>query len=360
VITMAGNVGNKDKIIKVLLVDDSPIAIRQLEKMLSLAQDIEVMGIARNGAEALDILSRQKPDVICTDLHMPVMNGLELTRRVVADYRLPILVISVSVDAGSDNVFKLLEAGALDIFEKPQITSDAEMKTQAYALISKLRILSGVTVFGKFSGTQPAADERKWAGYDVAINPLLRIILIGASTGGPQALLEILSSFPKDFPLPVVCVQHISDGFMAGLIDWLTSQCRMPVRQAQEGELPAKGTIYFPREKMHIKFDDNGRFAFSRESLNEKHVPSINVLMKTGARVYGKGAMGVLLTGMGSDGAEGLKEIAAAGGATLAQDEESCIIFGMPRVAIEMGAAQHVVPLKSISEYICRMTTAAE
>ena len=342
--------------IRVLLVDDSPVAITIMKRMLSLSTDISVVGTAENGREALDLIPQVKPDVICTDLHMPVMDGLEFTREVMSQYPRPILLVSISGHDGSLDAFKVMEAGAVDIFPKPKAGSQLDYEKNAPEFIRKIRILSGVRVFRR---SRPHLDsvmgtsELKELGPRFQI-PISRIsiVVIGASTGGPDALRTIFSQMPRDFPLPVVCIQHIAEGFSGGLVEWFSSQCTAKVRIATPGESPVAGVIYFPREGTHLRIGGDGRFVHSVEPPLDGHRPSITITMESLAHYYGNGVLSVLLTGMGRDGAEGMKAVARAGGITIAQDEQSSVVFGMSKQAIELNAARYVLPLESIVRVI--------
>lgn len=340
--------------IRVLLVDDSPIALHVLQQLLSRSPDIQVVGAAADGREALDLLPGLNPDVICTDLHMCGMNGLEFTRAVMAQHPRPILVVSVSVEPGSPNVFRLLEAGAVDVYPKPRAILEANQDKLASELASKIRVLAGVHVFRRADAASRAAVPAPALALPSRVPA--RIVAIGASTGGPQALREILSHLPADFPAPLVCVQHIGDDFLPELVAWLAEICPLPVRKAAHGEAPQDGVAYFAPENAHLEFDDRRRFALSESPPCDGHRPSATVTLRAVARSYGPVAVGVLLTGMGRDGAEGLAAIARAGGVTIAQDEASSVVYGMPREAVALGVVQHVLPLEHIAPSLVALT----
>jgi len=348
----------QDKIIKVLIVDDSAIVHLLFKRMLSDVPEIKVVGTAFSGEEALELIPKLKPDVICTDFHMPGMNGLEFTKAVMVKFPRPILVISVSVEEGDDdhNIFRLLEAGAVDVFPKPDsVIQDFNREQFTADLIQKIKILSGVFVFHKHTTSLPDAIKAPKKVFAPQKQRPVRILVIGASTGGPPALDTILNMLPADFPVPIVCVQHISDGFAQGLVDWLGSQCKLNVKFAEKGEHPSPGTVYFPPEGIHLEFDAFGHFKFSRNNIVAGHCPSITVTFNSAAKYYGSSVAAVLLTGMGSDGAEGMRTVAQSGGLTIAQNEASSVVFGMPRVAIELEAAQHILALNEIPLLLNRL-----
>lgn len=321
--------------------------------MLSRSPDILVVGTARHGREALDLIPRIQPNVICTDLHMPQMNGLELTQQVMANHPCPILVISISsVGPDSTTVFQLLEAGAIDMFPKPRGGPGFDFETTAQELISKIKIVAGVYVFRRRlhppqAMVPPPSDVPQSKGHGP-----VRLVAIGASTGGPQALQTILSQLPSSFPVPIFCVQHIGGGFLQGLVDWLQPQTALRVMIAKPGEYPAVGSVYFAPEGAHLEMDAQGRLGTTQAPPLEGHRPSVSVTLRSVARYYGRAAIGVLLTGMGRDGAEGMRVLAEAGGFTIAEDEDSCVVFGMPRQAIELGAVRGVLPLSEIASML--------
>lgn len=335
--------------IRVLLVDDSPLVLHVLQRLLARSPEIQVVGTAANGKEALDLLPVVNPDVICTDLHMPIMNGLEFTREVMTRYPRPILVVSVSVEAGSPNVFRLLEAGAVDVFSKPCAIQDTEFDKVADELVSRIRILAGVKVFRRSKDMKSAAVAAPLIISSRSQSPP-RIVVIGASTGGPQALREILSRLPAVFTLPVVCVQHIGSDFLSGMVDWLADAGPLTVRKAAHGATPQPGIVYFAPEDAHLEWDNAGRFLLSIAPPVDGHRPSVTVTMQAAAHCFGGGTVGVLLTGMGRDGADGMASIATVGGITLAQDEASSIVYGMPKEAVMLGAVQHILPLEQIAQ----------
>ncbi len=346
--------------IKVLLVEDSPIALEILARLLSSSDQVKLVGKARNGKEALELIAKSQPAVICTDLHMKEMDGLAFTQHLMATNPRPILVISNSVQKeNTQTIFQLLQAGAVDVFPKPTTGLASDYEQVKRDLIGKIKLLAGVTVFTK---RQPTLNNINHSAASVLhsstarqvmnITSSIRVVTIGASTGGPQALHKILAQLPANFPLPVICTQHISEGFLQGLIDWLGSECKLKVKIAQPGESPHAGIVYFAPERSHLELDTMGRFIYSLSSPVDGHCPSITVVFKSVAKFYGRATAGVLLTGMGKDGAAGMQVIATAGGLTIAQDEKSSVIFGMPKEAIALGAAGQILPIGEIAPFL--------
>ncbi|MGD1857506.1 MAG: chemotaxis-specific protein-glutamate methyltransferase CheB [Leptolyngbyaceae cyanobacterium] len=344
--------------IRVLVVEDSPVALAILKKILNSSPEIEIVGTAKTGLEGLALIPDVQPDVICTDFFMPHMNGLEFTSQVMLDYAIPILVVSASVQEEEDThrIFQLLEAGAVDILPKPKAGLDAENMRLKRSLINKIKVLSGVKVFKKkplkSAHHQSNSSGRAVSAIQLSSRP--KMLVVGSSTGGPLALQSLLTAFPKDFPLPIICVQHISLGFLQGLIDWLNDYCHLPIQIATAGERPEPGKIYFPPERQHLEISHQGRFVHSQLPPVDGHCPSVTTLFESVAQLYGRRTIGVLLTGMGRDGADGMKAIADVGGLTIAQDEATSVVFGMPKEAIELGAAQKVLPIQSIGPMILR------
>ena len=340
--------------IKVLLVEDSPVAVEILQRILKSSPEVTVVGTARNGKEALGLIPKLEPNVICTDLHMANMNGLELTQQVMAKYPRPILVISNSVQADdSQNIFELLQAGAIDVFPKPVTGTLSDYDRVKESLITKIKVLAGVRVFTRPLRTAPPKPPIVQAplAENTVIQSIssIKIVTIGASTGGPQALQKVLSPLPRDFPVPIICTQHISEGFLEGLVNWLALECSLKVKIATEGKSPFPGTVYFAPDGNHLELNSLGKFTYNTSGSVDGHCPSVTVMFQSAVKFYGKATLGILLTGMGRDGATGMKAIANAGGITIAQDEASSVVFGMPKEAIALGAAQYVLPVDNIA-----------
>lgn len=347
--------------IKVLLVDDSKIALVIYKRVLDAVPDIEVVGVAHSGRAALELIPKLQPNVICTDLHMPDIDGLELTKIVMEKFPKPILVSSVSVQKQGDehNIFALLQAGAIDICAKPIDGVNDENQEFTQELVRKIRILSGVVPITK----RRRETKTETAGISVS-KPMpivqtslqtIKMVAIGASTGGPQALLEILAPLSANFPVPIVCVQHISEGFLSGLIEWLNNHCSLRVKIAEKGELPCAGTIYFPAERQHLVLDDKGLFEVNRDEPVGGHRPSITTTFLSLAEHYRGNLLGIILTGMGRDGADGLKKIYDYGGVTIAQDEATSVVYGMPKAASDLGAARYLLGIKEIYPAILKI-----
>ncbi|CAM3728566.1 chemotaxis protein CheB [Polynucleobacter arcticus] len=339
--------------IRVMLVEDSPLQLHIIKSVLNADPRIVVIGTATNGAEALLLLPKLKPDVICTDYHMPVMDGLEFIQKAVKIFPCPILVLSISVQPDQvDNIFKLLSAGALDVMFKPRATGGVIGQEDGLKLVDKICILNGVKYINKRpSKALPVRDAKCFVPRIVPT----RVVVIGASTGGPQAFEKIFLNLKRDFSVPIVCVQHISLGFINGMITWLRGISNLTFEVAKAGGMPMPGHVYFPPERMHLTFAHDGSFVLTEPIAGEIYCPSIDQLLLSAAKIYGSSSVGVLLSGMGRDGAQGMKAIFDEGGDTIAQDEESCVIFGMPAAAIELGVVCEVLSATDIPHYLNKL-----
>lgn len=334
--------------IRVLLVDDSKIALTFLSNGLSKAVDIKVVGTAENGYEALSLIPSVRPDIICTDYFMPKMDGLELTKKIMSTNPMPILVISSRLDPkGSQEVFRLLEAGALDCIRKPGGENPKELEF----FLEKIRILSKIFFLRslrKMGSTPKIIQDSIKAG-------MYSFVIIGASTGGPNVLVQILSTLPADFPAPVVCIQHISHGFLDPFVEWIRSRCKMQVQLLRAETTLKPGVIYLPKEGMHFEMLSPTVGTVSSKVPFNGHRPSVTVGMESVAKHVGKNAVGVLLTGMGADGALGMVAMAQHGALTIAQNEESCVVFGMPKEAIALGGAKLVLNPEEVKNLLLRL-----
>ncbi|HET6352395.1 MAG TPA: chemotaxis-specific protein-glutamate methyltransferase CheB [Coriobacteriia bacterium] len=337
--------------IRVLIVEDSLVAIEMLRQILTSDPAIEVVGVASNGADAIAAAQQLHPDLITMDIHMPGMDGLEATEQIMAYNPTPILVVSSSVYAeGMGRAFDALTLGALDVIKKPEPRKWEDLGEIARDIISRVKILANVHVVTHIRGKRgrPAPDTI------ADVPPRRSMIAIASSTGGPSALLDVLGRLPKELPVPVVVVQHIADGFVPGLVNWLDAACSVKCVVGGDGDVPEPGVVYFAPTGSNMVFDGRA-LRVVQPAEGQLYVPNADVLFESVAANVRSGAIGVVLTGMGADGASGLSRIKAAGGATIAQDEKSSTVFGMPKVAIDLGAAEQVLPATAIAGAIERL-----
>lgn len=333
--------------IRVLLVDDSQLVQEILTGMLERHRDIRVVGCAANGMEALRLNRELEPDLLILDLDMPVMDGLTAIDRLMESRPVPILVLT-GMPRGKSGMTALtaLRRGALDLLVKPAGWSEEESRT----LIHRVRTLSRVSVHRRPPKSAPRATSvpsSLWSG-----PPL---VAIGASTGGPPALVEVLSKLPADFAAAVLIVQHIGEGFDHTLAQWLDEECALPVRVARDGEVLVAGTIRVGPVGYHLTVGHAGQVVLDSDVTVDGHRPSVTRLFNSVAAQAARRTLGVLLTGMGRDGASGLLALRKAGGRTVAQDEDSSVVYGMPRAAAELGAAEEVLPLSAIGARLLRL-----
>ncbi len=324
-----------------LVVDDALVDLAIIRQMLRNEPDIEITATARDGKTAITRLEKGDIDLILTDLHMPGMDGLELTRHVMRTHPMPILVMSG--DYNDALAFTVLDAGALDIIPKPRAPSPAQLAAAGKDIARRIRVLAGVRVLRRPKQRPPLAAPTR-------VPP--RLIIIGASTGGPQAIQQVLAHLPATTPTPIICVQHIATQFLGGLLGWLQPHVALKLSIARAGDHPQRGHVYFPPEDHHLGFHDDGSFRITTGDAVDGHRPSATFTMKDAARIHRAHTLGVLLTGMGRDGATGLLAIHDAGGRTIAQNQETCVVYGMPAEAARLGAAQAILPLEDIGPAI--------
>jgi two-component system chemotaxis response regulator CheB len=354
---------------RVLIVDDSPVAREIIASVLRADERIEVVGQAANGQEALDSVAALKPDVVTMDINMPVMDGMTAIEHIMAYNPTPILVVTASQEAGL--AYRAISRGALEVLEKPALDHGDE-RWRGFA--ERVNMLAGVRVIAHLRGKRlpPMSKEEtitlpetvaeieldKFSATDTILlaprprkpRPTRRVIAVGASTGGPGALSQLLQQLPANLPAAILVVQHIAKGFTEGLIEWLSTVTRLQVKEAEDGETISRSVVYIAPVGKHLLVTPGGRLALDGGPVVEGQRPSVDVLFSSVQREYGKSAVGILLTGMGRDGAQGLKKLRDSGALTIVQDEETSVVYGMPRAAVEIGAATKVLPIQSIAE----------
>ena len=342
--------------IKVLIVDDSRVAQAFLAHILTSDPAIHVVGFANDGAEALAAVKAIRPDVVTMDIQMPRVDGFQATRAILESTPVPIVIVSASAHAqDSGAVFRALQAGALAVVLRPPGIGHRLHAAAARELIQTVKTMSEIKVVKRFAratkerATAPLRAPASQAGGGI------QLVAIGASIGGPHVLHKILSLLPRDLPVPVLIVQHISPGFVEGLVDWLGSVSGIPLHVARHG-LPAEpGHGYVAPDGCHMGVESGPHCVLSSRAAEHGSRPSVAYLFRSVAQLFGPCAMGVLLTGMGRDGADGLKMLKDRGAITIAQDEASSLVHGMPGAAIKLGAATYILPPDSIATTLVRL-----
>jgi len=344
--------------INILIVDDSKTETALLRSMFEAEADLRVTGTATNGKEALNLVKTLKPDLITMDIAMPIMDGLEATRLILSQYPVPIVVISSRVDDEYLNAtFSAMEAGALSVLEKPVEPNSPGFNKQRKKIIETVRSMAEIRVIKRRFNTNQHEKtiQQKLPLLLPTKKERYEIIAIGASVGGPQALKKILSALPSNFPVPIVIVQHMTNGFITGFTHWLDKNTHLHIRQAEHNEPLRAGHVYFAPDHFHLQIDRDAESLVAKlikGQLVSGFCPSATVLLKSVAETCGKNAIGVLLTGMGNDGAEGLLALKQTNAHTVIQDPESAIVFGMAGVAQSIGAVEKVVNLDEMAEYL--------
>ncbi|MGK2858634.1 MAG: chemotaxis-specific protein-glutamate methyltransferase CheB [Thermoanaerobaculia bacterium] len=335
--------------INVLVVEDSRVTRDYLVGIIDSDPALRVVGTVESGEAALEFLGSYRPDVVLMDIQLPGIDGFETTRRIVSSNPLPIVVCTSSTTFSEvHTAMHALEAGALAVMKKPAGIGDGNAEVESAAIISALKLMSEVKLVRRWKRSAPAAVDTAPASARTAPQGAAGfsadIVAIGGSTGAPPVVLKILSGLSPSFPVPILVVQHIATGFTPGFAEWLASASGMPVHVARDGELPLPGHVYVAPDDRHLRVGPEGRLETSfGEEVNGLR-PSVGILFRSVAERFGRRAIGVLLTGMGRDGAEELKLMADRGALTIAQDEASSVVFGMPGEAVRLGAARFVFP----------------
>ena len=340
--------------INVFVVEDSQTIRDYLVYILETDPQIRVCGTAANGEEALTLVARLRPDVVLMDIHLPGIDGLETTRRIMASHPLPIVVCTASTQFNQvHTAMRSLEAGALAVLKKPSGFADPNAEAEAASIITTLKLMSEVKVVKRWN--QKAATASSTVAQPMLHDILghdAEIVAIGASTGGPPVILQILSGLSPAFAAPILVVQHIAAGFTAGFAEWMDAASGLPVHVARDGEMPRPGHVYVAPDDLHLSVGPRGEMQTTQDEPRNSLRPAVGVLFRSMAERFGRRAVGVLLTGMGQDGAEELKLMADEGALTVAQDQDSCVVFGMPAEAIKLGAARFVLPPHKIADLL--------
>lgn len=358
--------------IRVLLADDSATIRSYLAGLIAAAPGLTVVGEARDGEEAVRRVEELKPDVVSMDIRMPHLDGLEATRQIMERQPTPTVVVSALVDEDVDLSFKAMEAGALAVLRKPPMQRDPDYGPLHREFITTLKAMAGVTVVRRWQNTPPYGitlpprpttnrltqpETAAPANGEHLDQP--ELVAIGASAGGPSALSGLLAGLPENFPLPVVIVQHMPDEFLPGLARWLGKHTRLKVSMAESGQALQASTVYLAPGGAHLKIGRRGEVLVAGKLLDEansRYCPSIDVFFASVAKVCGTKGVGIILTGMGDDGAKGLLNIREAGGRTFAQTEASCTVFGMPGVALAKGAVEQSLNPEAMAQALRKLT----
>ncbi|MBK8794807.1 MAG: chemotaxis response regulator protein-glutamate methylesterase [Holophaga sp.] len=355
-------------LIRVLIVDDSPFMRKAIERMLLAAEDIQVVGTARDGIDALEKIPLLKPDIVTLDVEMPRMDGLACLKKIMQDHPLPVLMVSSLTQEGAQATLEALAAGALDFIPKEssmasgsilQIQQDLQEKVRKLALSPRFRKPAARPALPQPIPRTSFAPARAGAAAPgtMAGSPMAEILAIGCSTGGPKALQDLLPTLPKNLPVPCLIVQHMPASFTKPFAERLNTICQVEVKEAEHGEFARPGTVYIAPGGIHMNYRQRGAQAIielNPEPADTLHKPSVDVMFQSLAQECSKQILAMILTGMGSDGAKGMQMLKGKGAHTLAEAEESCVVYGMPKAAFERGCVDQVAPLPDIGGILRR------
>lgn len=328
----------------VAIVNDSAIAIETLRRALLTSQDYKLLWVAQTGREAIQYCAQQCPDLLLMDMHMPNLNGVEATRQIMHHSPCVILIVTASITKHSTMVFEAMSHGALDVVKTPRLGTDNPKAINR--LLRKMAILAKHTIpstetLRHISTSNPRQRSRRLAQHP-------KLIVIGASTGGPGALQTIFNQLPQDFDAAIIVIQHINEQFTSGLVHWLNQSSKLPVTQIRNGDYPKVGQILLAGGNKHLVMRPNHSLRYTCEPANYPYHPSVDVFFHSVADHWEQPGTAALLTGMGKDGALGLKHLWSANWHTIAESKDSCVVFGMPKAAIEQGAAKHILSLNQV------------
>jgi two-component system response regulator WspF len=322
------------------IVNDLPLAIEAMRRVIAMRAEHRLLWVATDGAQAVDFCVAQPPDIVLMDLVMPKSDGLEATRRIMARAPCAILIVTSSVGANAWRVYEAMGAGALDAVDTPTLADGGPGDTTQL-------LLAKIDQIGRLLGNPPMYRQPPGA---LSQRDTVPLVAIGASAGGPNALAAVLGKLPADFRAPIVIVQHVDKAFAAGMAQWLDGQTALPVRVALDGDRPQPGAALLAATNDHLYLTRSGSFGYTREPADIPYRPSVDVFFHSVVEHWRGDAIGVLLTGMGRDGAIGLKAMRAKGYHTIAQDEATSAVYGMPKAAAALCAARSILPLGGIAD----------
>jgi two-component system, chemotaxis family, protein-glutamate methylesterase/glutaminase len=340
--------------IKVLIVDDSAFMRSAISRMLGKDSSIEVVGTAKNGQEALEKVEDLKPDVVTLDIEMPVMNGIEALKQIVERYKLPVIMFSALSQEGAEVTMEALSIGASDFITKDFSNVSLNISTRENELINKVKSVAKKKISLLLGRLELVHNP---ASISVDRKTKHKILAIGASTGGPPALQHVLTRLPKDFPLPVLIAQHMPKLFTQSFAQRLNSISQITVKEAENGEPVRAGTALVAPGDTHVGLKRRGNDVVVEFANRTDYIyrPSVDHLMGSVAAMYGAQSLGIILTGMGTDGLAGIREIKSKNGYVIAQDEDTCVVYGMPKAVVNAHMADAVLPIDKISDEIIRI-----
>ncbi len=344
--------------INVLIVEDSPVIREFLLHILGSDPELNVIGVAHNGEEAVEAVRAKRPDVVTMDIHMPKLNGFDATRKIMETNPVPIVIVSGSSTAEElATTFHALESGALAVVRRPAGLAHPDHEATAKELVQTVKLMSEVRVVRRWAQTsrRPVAPGEILPPAQKKRQAAIRLVAIGASTGGPMVIQTILSMLPKQFPVPLVIVQHMAQGFVHGFAEWLQHSTPLPVSVASNGEMLLPGHVYIAPDEYHTLVSKDGRIILRKDEPENGLRPAVSALFRSVAAAYGSNAVGILLTGMGKDGAEELLEMKEGGATTLVQKLETCIVAGMPGEALKRGAATFVFSPEKMAQALASL-----
>ncbi|HJV67361.1 MAG TPA: chemotaxis-specific protein-glutamate methyltransferase CheB [Geomonas sp.] len=341
--------------IRLLVVEDSTTVRKLLVSVFESDPQLSVVGTAESGEAAVQAVASLRPDVVTMDVNLPGMDGFEATRAIMSSFPVPVVIVTGKMDPkASGTLFRVMEAGALMVLPKPEPPGSPGYERSVADLVRHVKLMSEIKVVRRNFGRPPLPPpEPQLPQLAPAAKEQIKVVAIGASTGGPPLLRELMGQLPADFNAAVLVVQHMAEGFTEGFVHWLNQGSRLPVELAVAGSPILPGRVYVAPDGCHLEAGPGSRIHLSSAPPDQGLRPSVSALFRSVALRYGKQAVGVLLTGMGTDGVDGLKCMREQGAVTVAQDRESSVVYGMPGSAVKAGAALYVLPPQGILKLLC-------